>query len=106
MIRCPAVGERYGTSAFDGDELGHHGSENSALKNSAPSSLTSFKTSDKTSIWHCLSEIRCSGQEYRPLDQVFKIHNLYIRLESIEERGDVTMSAALKDTPTTTDFEQ
>src|SRR6478752_4488788 len=51
MIKCPAFGERYGTIAFDGDELIHHGAENSALKNSAPSSLTSFNTSDRTSMW-------------------------------------------------------
>ena len=50
MIRCPACGERRGAMAADSDELRHQGAENSPLKNSAPSSLTTLKTSESTSI--------------------------------------------------------
>jgi hypothetical protein len=36
--------------SFDRGSPRHHGAESSALKNSAPSSLTIFKTSESTSI--------------------------------------------------------
>src|SRR6476661_2074757 len=50
MIKCPAWSERQAVIAADSDDLKHHGAENSPLKNSAPSSLTAFNTSESTSI--------------------------------------------------------
>src|ERR1700757_4672766 len=49
MIRFPAAGARYGAIALD-PEARHHGAVNSALKNSAPSSLTTLRTSESTSM--------------------------------------------------------
>src|SRR6476660_6464136 len=51
MIKCPASGERYGAKVADGVALRHQGAENSPLKNSAPLSLTTLKTSESTSIF-------------------------------------------------------
>src|SRR5690348_6177101 len=50
MIKCFAPGQRKGANARDCALLRHHGAENSALKNSAPSSFTTRRTSDSTSI--------------------------------------------------------
>src|SRR5215813_1837167 len=51
MMRCFAPEERKCSLAAEGEELKHQGAENSALKNSAPSSLTALKTSESTSIF-------------------------------------------------------
>jgi hypothetical protein len=56
MMRCPGVGERYGPRPFNPEFMRHHGAENSALKKSAPSSLTTLKTSESTSIFVYLTQ--------------------------------------------------
>src|SRR6185369_12774314 len=56
-MRCPAAGERWGAMSFDRGSLRHQGAESSALKNSAPSSLTIFKTSESTSMFDCLTQL-------------------------------------------------
>src|ERR1051325_10747669 len=72
MIRCPAWDERRAVIAADSDDLKHHGAENSPWKNRAPSSLTTFRTSESTSIGTALTAIRCLSKEYGTDDQVFK----------------------------------
>src|SRR5262249_32737242 len=73
MMRCFAPGERKCSLAAEGEELKHQGAENSALKNSAPSSLTTLKTSDSTSIflasvkWAFRSSIRDGQSSTRDL---------------------------------------
>src|SRR5262245_23304540 len=50
MIKCSALGERLAAYTVDAGELTHQGDENSALKKSAPSNRTTFKTSERTSM--------------------------------------------------------
>src|ERR1044071_4648163 len=59
MMRCPEWGERHAVIAADSDDLKHHGAENSPWKNSAPSSLTTFSTSESTSICSGLRNRKC-----------------------------------------------
>src|SRR5690349_10475195 len=51
MMRCFAPGDRNGALVADRGDIRHQGSENSALKNRAPSSLTARKTSERRSIY-------------------------------------------------------
>ena len=72
------------------DALRHQGAENSALKNSAPSSLTTLKTSESTSICHSLTELGVPCQEYGTIDQVFKTACRIVELDR-EVRGPITI---------------
>src|SRR5262247_1363726 len=62
MIRCPDLSVRNGARPFTPELLMHHGAENSALKKSAPSSLTSLKTSESTSIAQPLCKLGVCGK--------------------------------------------
>ena len=87
MIKCPVPAERKCSFAADGEELKHQGAENSPLKNSAPLSLTDFKTSESTSITDSVIEIGHLCQETGMPSQVLLVIVAVYPDEDREDRG-------------------